>query len=51
MSELPNNPMNHPDDQPTGTDDAPKFGRLLLALGAAVLIIVAVTFVSEALYS
>lgn len=45
------NPMQHPDEQPTGTDDAPKFGRLLLILAAAVLVIVAVTFASEALYS
>ena len=45
------NPMQHPDEQPTGTDDAPKFGRLLLILVAAVLVIVALTFVSEAMYS
>lgn len=45
------NPMHHPDEQPTGTDDAPKFGRLLLALAAAVMLIVAVTFLSEAFYS
>jgi len=51
MQEPPDNPMDHPEEQPTGTDDAPKFGRLLLLLGAAVLLIVAVTFASEALYS
>ncbi|HEY0845235.1 MAG TPA: hypothetical protein VGE12_07700 [Noviherbaspirillum sp.] len=43
--------MQHPDEQPTGTEDAPHFGRLLLVLGVAVLVIVAVTFLSEALYS
>lgn len=43
--------MNHPEEQPAGSDDAPKFGRLLLVLAAAVLIIVAVTLASEALYS
>jgi hypothetical protein len=45
------NPMHHPPEQPSGSDDAPKFGRLLLILGAAVLVIVAVTFASEALYT
>lgn len=51
MDEKPDNPMHHPDEQPTGTDDAPKFGRLLLILAAAVLLVVAITFASEALYS
>jgi hypothetical protein len=51
MNDPQDNPMKHPPEQPTGTDDAPKFGRLLLILGAAVLVIVAVTFASEALYS
>lgn len=43
--------MNHPEEQPSGSDDAPKFGRLLLILAAAVLIIVGVTLASEAFYS
>lgn len=51
MNQEGDNPMDHPPEQPAGTDDAPKFGRLLLILGAAVLVIVAVTFASEALYS
>lgn len=51
MNDQPDNPMDHPPEQPTGTDDSPRFGRLLLILGAAVLVIVAVTFASEALYS
>ena len=45
------NPMNHPAEQPTGTDGTPKFGRLLLILIATVLLIVAITFGSEAFYS
>lgn len=44
-------PMNHPDEQPTGTDKTPKFGRLLLVLAGAVLLIVAITFASAAYYS
>lgn len=45
------NPMNHPEEQVSGTDDAPKFGRLLIVLACAVLLIVLITFVSEAMYS
>lgn len=51
MEENNNNPMNHPDEQPAGTDDAPKFGRLLIILLFAVLSIAALTFVSEKFYS
>ena len=32
-------------------DGAPKFGRLLIVLGAVVLLIVGITFASEAYYS
>lgn len=45
------NPMEHPDEQPAGSDGTPKFGRLLLVLLAAVLIVVALTFGSQAYYS
>ncbi len=45
------NPMNHPDEPPVGTDGSPKFGRLLIALFLAVMLIVAITFASEAFYS
>lgn len=45
------NPMGHPEQQPASSEDAPKFGRLLLVLIAAVLVIVAVTLGSEAFYS
>jgi hypothetical protein len=52
MSEEPrNNPMEHPAEQPTGADGTPKFGKLLLVLIGAVLLIVAITLASEALYS
>lgn len=51
MNEPEHNPMDHPEEQPVGTDDAPKFGRLLIILAAAVMLIVAVTFASEAFYS
>lgn len=51
MTDPENNPMHHPDEQPTGTEEVPRFGRLLLVLAAAVLVIVAVTFVSQAIYS
>jgi hypothetical protein len=45
------NPMNHPAEQPTGAEGSPKFGRLLLVLIGAVLLVVAITLASEALYS
>jgi hypothetical protein len=51
MEEPRHNPMNHPEEQPAGTNDSPKFGRLLIVLVLAVLLIVGLTFVSEALYS
>ncbi|WP_192805025.1 hypothetical protein [Noviherbaspirillum aerium] len=45
------NPMDHPPEQPSGSEGSPKFGRLLLVLVGAVLLIVAITIGSEALYS
>lgn len=45
------NPMQHPDEQPAGSDGSPKFGRLLLVLLAAVLAVIALTFGSQAYYS
>jgi hypothetical protein len=41
------NPMNHPEEQPTGTDGMPKFGRLLIVLILVVLVIALVTWASE----
>lgn len=43
--------MDHPDEQPAGIDGTPKFGRLLVVLFIAVMLIVAMTFVAEAFYS
>lgn len=51
MDQKPDNPMDHPEEQPPAGDGTPKFGRLLLVLVGAVLLIVAITFASEALYS
>lgn len=51
MEEQNNNPMNHPPEQQAGSDGNPKFGRLLLVLLGAVLTIVAITLISEAMYS
>jgi hypothetical protein len=45
------NPMRHPEEQPTGSDGSPKFGRLLIILVLAVLLIAAITVISEALYT
>jgi hypothetical protein len=45
------NPMNHPEEQPTGTDGSPKFGRLLIVLVLAVILIGFITFASEWFYS
>jgi hypothetical protein len=45
------NPMNHPEEQPAGTDGQPKFGRLLVVLLAVVVIIVLVTLGSEAYFT
>jgi hypothetical protein len=47
----PHNPMNHPEEPPTGIDDAPKFGRLLIVLIVAVALIGVITFASEAYFS
>lgn len=46
-----NNPMDHPEEQPSGTDDSPKFGRLLVFLIFAVMMIGLITLGSEAYFS
>jgi len=51
QNEEQENPMQHPEEQPSGTDGYPKFGRLLLVLAASVLIVVALTFGSLAYYT
>ncbi|MFZ6693619.1 hypothetical protein [Undibacterium sp. SXout20W] len=38
-------------DLPTGPNASPKFGRLLIVLALAVMLIVLVTFASEAYYT
>ena len=45
------NPMNHPEEPPTGTEGEPKFGRLLIVLVAVVAIIVLLTWGSEAYFT
>ena len=45
------NPMRHPPEQASGSDGTPKFGRLLVVLISAVLLIVVITFASEAYFS
>ena len=37
--------------QKNAQDDSPKFGRLLLVLLAAVILVILITFVSEAIYT
>jgi hypothetical protein len=38
-------------EQPPGGEDTPRFGRLLIVLAIAVLLIAAITFGTEAFYS
>lgn len=47
----PHNPMDHPDEQPSSLPDSPRFGRLLIVLVLAVLLIGVITFASEAYYT
>lgn len=51
MKDDKDNPMDHPEEQASGSDDSPKFGRLLLILVAVVALIAVLTVVSEAMYS
>lgn len=50
-SPVNDNPMQHPEEQPSGSDGTPKFGRLLLVLAFGVLMVVALTFGSLAYYT
>jgi hypothetical protein len=45
------NPMQHPEEQPAGSDGSPKFGRLLIVLVLVVILIGFITFASEWFYS
>ncbi len=49
--ESADNPMQHPDEQPSGGSDEPHVGKLLIVLILAVVIIGIVTIVSEAYLS
>ena len=46
-----NNPMQHPEEQPSGSDQGPHFGKLLIVLVFAVMLIGVITFASEAYFS
>jgi len=45
------NPMHHPEEPPTGAEGSPKFGRLLIVLAVAVILIGLITVASEAYFS
>ncbi len=40
------NPMQHPDEQPHGSDQGPQFGKLLVVLVIAVALIGVITWAS-----
>ena len=42
------NPMQHPDEQPVVSGESPQFGKLLLVLAAAVLLLALITWASVA---
>ncbi len=42
------NPMQHPDEQPVVSNQTPQFGKLLLVLAAAVLLLALITWASVA---
>ena len=46
MTEPDDNPMQHPEEQPFGSDGGPQFGRLLLVLAVAILLIGVIVWVS-----
>ena len=47
----PHDPMQHPEEQPSGSDDTPRFGRLLIVLVLAVIFVGFITLASEAYYT
>jgi hypothetical protein len=52
MQNEPNeNPMQHPEEPPMGSDGTPKFGRLLIVLAFGLLMVVLLTFGSQAYYT
>ena len=40
------NPMQHPEEQPYGSDEGPKFGKLLVALAVSVVLIGVIVWIS-----
>ena len=42
------NPMQHPDEPPSGADHGPHFARLLVVLALAVMLLGVITWVSVA---
>ena len=42
------NPMHHPEEQPVVSNETPQFGKLLLVLAAAVLLLALITWASVA---
>ena len=44
-------PVRHPEERPAGTDDSPKFGRLLIVLVFAVMLIGVITWASETYFT
>ena len=47
MDDKNQSPMKHPDEQPSGSDDSPRFGRLLIVLLLAVAFMVFITWASQ----
>ena len=43
---LDDNPMQHPDEQPYGSDEGPQFGKLLAVLAISVILIGVIVWVS-----
>ncbi len=43
--------MQHPEEPEAGSDDSPRFGRLLIVLLIAVMMIGVLTFAGEAYFS
>jgi hypothetical protein len=51
QKKTPDNPMDHPEEQPAGTDAPFKLGRLLLLLAIAVALIGLIAIASEAYFA
>jgi hypothetical protein len=49
--QVPDNPMDHPEEQPAGTDTPFRFGLLLLLLAGAIALIAVIVMLSEAYFT